>query len=650
MRSVLGRLFLGVFGFGLFLLAGCGSSGSSASSQPSSPAPLSDADIFGTVYGGEQVVAGAHVYLLAANTTGYGNASVSLLSAAETGTSDSVGAYVLTTVNGDFTLKGLYTCTTGQQIYLYVLGGDASTGSANPALGLMTAIGYCPASSGPGVGVYVNEVTTVAAAYALAGYATDAVHVSSSGTALAKTGVANAFANAGSLVPSATGVTPDCVPSSTCDSQPGTKTATVPQAEINTLGNILAGCVQSAAACNGLFSLATSDGTATGTKPIDTATAAINIAHHPGANVAALFGMRNTGAFSPQLGAAPNDFTLALSFAGGGILGPTAVAIDGSGNAWVTNADFLTAAGASVTEIASYGVFVTGAGGFTNAAIVNPEGVAVDDSGDAWIASASTASANEINSGDSLLQPPHGYATAGSNAGVAIDGLGNSWFAGGAIREYNSSGAAVAANPYSGGGLSTNNAIAIDGAGSAWIPNPTGTVTKLSSAGAALSGTSGYAASACCGSALGIAIDGSGDAWMTSRPGVVELSNAGAVLSGANGFTGGGLGAPTGIAIDGAGKVWVVNGTGGADLAELSSTGAVLTGANGYQSVNMTDPVGLAIDGSGDVWVANEGVQNSSSGNVLEFMGVATPVVTPIAAGLPATPTANGSSNLGTRP
>ncbi len=45
----------------------------------------------------------------------------------------------------------------------------------------------------------VNEVSTVAAAYAMAGFATDATHVGSSGTALALTGIANAFANAANL-------------------------------------------------------------------------------------------------------------------------------------------------------------------------------------------------------------------------------------------------------------------------------------------------------------------------------------------------------------------------------------------------------------------------------------------------------------------
>jgi sugar lactone lactonase YvrE len=641
MRSLLVRVFLGVFGCGLFLLAGCGSSGSNPPAQSTPTTPLSDADIYGTVYGDQQVVSGAHIYLFAANTTGYGNASVSLLSAAETGASDSVGAYVATSTNGTFTLKGDYSCSSGQQLYLYILGGIVNLAS-NPASGLMAAIGNCPSSSGSGIPLIVNEATTVAAAYAMSGFATDATHVSSSGTTLAKTGVANAFANAANLVTLSTGVVP-------LTTQMGN--GTVPQSEINTLADVLAGCVGSSASCSALFSTATSNGTPTGTVPTDTATAAINIAHNPGDNVAALYAMETATVFEPKLPKAPNDYTVAINFTGGGMSGPYAVAIDASGDAWIANAAFFGGSGSGgIVEISPYGAFLSGVLGFSNAAIVYPDGLAVDSVGNIWIASNSGSFYNEISDLGALLAGPHGYSSPGSSTAVAIDGSGNAWFAGAAIREYSSSGANVAANPYSGGGLTTNSAIAIDGAGSAWIPNPTSTVTKLSSTGTLLSGASGFAASACCGSANAIAIDGSGNAWITTKPGVVEVSNSLGVLSGANGFTGGGLAAPTGIAIDGAGKVWVANTTGGADIAELSSSGTVLSGANGYVNANLSNPAGLAIDGSGDIWVANEGVQNSTSGNVLEFIGAATPVITPIAAGLPSAPTANGTSNLGTRP
>jgi hypothetical protein len=146
-------------------------------------------------------------------------------------------------------------------------------------------------------------------------------------------------------------------------------------------------------------------------------------------------------------------------------------------------------------------------------------------------------------------------------------------------------------------------------------------------------------------------MDGEGNAWIANGDyvysKVYELSNSGALLSGSSGYTGGGIQSPLyGVAIDGAGKVWVV----GASLIELSSTGAILSGATGYQNSYYYEPSSMAIDGSGDVWVANgsTGVQQPDS--VLEWIGVSTPVVTPIAAGLPATPTLDGSSNLGTRP
>ena len=138
---------------------------------------------------------------------------------------------------------------------MLALGGNAGQG-ANPAAGLMAAIGSCPSGGGSPVFVTVNEVTTVAAAYALAGFAVDATHVSSSGTALAQLGLTNAFANAGNLVTPATGAALAVTPAGT---------GTVPQAEIDTLANALAACVGSAgsasAACGSLLGGALSGGT-----------------------------------------------------------------------------------------------------------------------------------------------------------------------------------------------------------------------------------------------------------------------------------------------------------------------------------------------------------------------------------------------------
>ena len=184
------------------IFAGCAGTYTTPPAKPSPGVKLS-----GSVHGGQQPIVGAHIYLFAANTTGYGQPSVSLLNATVTGLSDSIGAYVTTDAQGAFTITGDYSCTPNTQVYLYALGGNPGAG-VNSGAGLLAALGNCP-SSGSFLAtvpfISVNEVTTVAAAYAMAGFATDATHVSSSGTPLAQTGIANAFANAANLADISTG-------------------------------------------------------------------------------------------------------------------------------------------------------------------------------------------------------------------------------------------------------------------------------------------------------------------------------------------------------------------------------------------------------------------------------------------------------------
>jgi lysophospholipase L1-like esterase len=269
---------------------------------------------------------GAHVYLLAANTANTyvpqqasvpvlnGQVSVSLLtSAGNTSLDGSGGAtngdyYVATDSLGDFSITGDYTCTPGAQVYLYALGGDPGAGT-NLAAGLMAVLGNCPAAGNfqaATPNVVVNEVSTIAAAYALADFATDATHVWETGTTQAQSGIANAFANASNLASLSTGAALTTTPGN----------VTVPQAEIDTLANILAGCVNSmgaaSSACSGLFANALSSGSS-GTAPGDTATAAINIAHNPVVNIAALYPLASSSPpFEPSLTSQPADFTIPL--------------------------------------------------------------------------------------------------------------------------------------------------------------------------------------------------------------------------------------------------------------------------------------------------------------------------------------------------
>jgi sugar lactone lactonase YvrE len=147
-------------------------------------------------------------------------------------------------------------------------------------------------------------------------------------------------------------------------------------------------------------------------------------------------------------------------------------------------------------------------------------------------------------------------------------------------------------------------------------------------------------------SPYGIAIDGAGNVWAANRGGsgsVSEFSTSGTTptaISGTGGFSGGGLDNPYGIAIDGAGNVWAANSGGNANsISEISAAGVAISGANGFVNVGMFSPYGIAVDGSGNVWVASD----DDVGPLTEFVGVAAPVVTPIAAG-------TSYMELGTRP
>ena len=388
-------------------------------------APTADAGmaIQGTVRGGQQAIQNANVYLLAANAgvftpnaSGYGNASVSLLKSVpgQTFKDTSGGAtngfyYASTDSGGNFSISNDYTCTANQQVYIYVLGGNAGSGT-NTSAGLMVVLGSCPTGVGGGTFatqtpyVVVNEVTTVAAAYAFAGFATDATDVSSSGTPLALTGIANAFANAGNLANITTGTALATTPAGN---------GAVPQSEINTLANVLASCVNTAGGgsptnvtpCYQLLNNAQSNGSS-GTVPGDTATAAINIAHNPGANISPLYALSiPTPPFAPALSRQPNDFTIQLTFSGGGTAGETAgengvspIAIDGAGNVWLAgNPPGPTGTG-DIIKLSPLGAAISPSTGYTGG-VGDPTGIAIDNAipENVWVANSSPTSVSKLS-------------------------------------------------------------------------------------------------------------------------------------------------------------------------------------------------------------------------------------------------------------
>jgi hypothetical protein len=561
------------------------------------------------------------------------------------GTATNGDYYVTTDSGGNFSISGDYTCTAGQQVYLYSLGGDPGLGTgANAAAGLMAALGSCPtggnflSGSTPISYIVVNEVSTVAAAYAMAGFATDATHVGSSGTALALTGIANAFANAANLETISTGVALATTPAGN---------GAVPQAEINTLANILAACVNSngslvsPAPCYQLE-------IATRVSSFDTAKAAISIAQSPVTNVAELYALSSsTPPFAPALTAQPKDWTVQISFTGGGLtLSFSTLAIDGNGDAWVAE----YAANGAI-ELSSTGAILSGTGGYSGSGfLTSPQRVAIDPSGNAWFTGGGTPGIVEFSGAGGFLGSYDvsinggGSVTAGAN-GIVVDGSGNVWVPTfNDIAEFGNSGLLVGVIPSSAqwdnpGGYAGG---AADSSGNVWVaPYFSSTPNFLTMFSTAANGGTGYLVQP--GGGLdypwAIAIDGSGNGWVTNNVGnsVSKVSSAGVALSPSSGFTAGaGLVAPYCLSVDGAGNVWV-----GADtsenIVEFNNSGILLSGGSGLRTGDQNPILSIAVDGSGDVWTTVD------SNSVNEIIGVAAPVVTPLSVGAK-------NNMLGTRP
>ena len=347
---------------GLFLatttLTALALSGCTLASDSTPAATSAIGNIRGAAHGGNQPVTGMQIYVYAANTSAYGAASQSLLTSLPgVTTEDSHGNYYVTTDGGgNFALTGDYTCTVGQEVYLYGVGGNTGAGP-NTNAGLLAILGQCPISGSLAAVtpyVWMNEVTTVAAAYAFAGFAVDATHVSddeaaaggNAFAAVAHAGMANAFGNSTNLVNIANGSALTTTGNDSADGITVTPPAVlptiiVPQAQINTIADILAACVNTTSTagsessnCSTLLGDATSNGTNTGTVPTDTATAAINIAHYPAANVPALYALINgQPAFIPDTAAAPADYTISILYPQGGT-GTVGLAADSLGNAY----------------------------------------------------------------------------------------------------------------------------------------------------------------------------------------------------------------------------------------------------------------------------------------------------------------------------
>jgi streptogramin lyase len=600
-------------------------SNSCKSTNDTSPAQTPPtANYAGTVFSGKVMagslpVIGSTVKIYAAGTTGNGSAPTLL----NTQT---------TSAAGTFSVPASFTCPYSNSVlYAVSTGGQAgSTGTVNAGLELATVLGTCNSLTGSQT-FTINEVTTAATAWSMQQFM-------SAGGKIGATATNSTPTNSTSGIVLAAGTFANLV-NSLSGSAPGTyfpATGTAPTARINQLADLLNTCTASSGATSSACTQLYANTTTAALTPTNTLDAAMNLVANPGNNVSALYTL-STGstAYAPGLSTAPVDWTLFVTFSGGGMTDPSALSIDSTGRVWVAN--YFSVA-SSFTNTGSP-VF---AAGVTGDNLLNSYGGGVDVNDVMWIT-------NEQSSG-SLNQ-----------------GLGT-------VTQVNSSGASPAT--FSSGGLDFPISVSFDTSGLSWIVDYGNShLTILNNAGTPQSGTTGYTTSqyvfpvavavdSMCNAFLanqssnaitftsadgttfgsyitgngpsGIAVDGSNNVWVSNYYGdsIGLVTPSGTVVSG-SGFVGGGIDHPQGIAVDGKGTVWVANyrsAVGQASvLSELAgsaaaSPGALLSPATGWgQDAGMVEPFAVAIDASGNLWVTNFGTNT-----LTEFVGLAAPVKTPL--------------------
>ncbi|MES2391097.1 MAG: NHL repeat-containing protein [Acidobacteriota bacterium] len=400
---------------GLLMAASCAALAGCNLTQ-TAPMSVTGAALHGSVLGGQQPIAGSTLQLYAAGSTGYGSGY-----AYSTGTSLFGNNVVTTDATGSFGFTGDYTCPSAStEVYLVATGGVPIPGyPANTRIGLMAPLGPCGNLS-DATRITINELTTVAGVFALSGFMTDTAHIGTSATNAQ--GLTLAFAKVNKLVNTYYGQLPGpALPAG----------ATLPVLKINTIADMLAACINSDGGTPGDASncgVLLGNTTVNGVVPQDTIAAALVMAQHPDISNDALIKLVGpTKPFSPALTSAPNDFSLVVTYTGGGLSTPTGLALDGAGNVWVANSG-----NNSVTKLDNTGAAVSPSGGYIAGPMNAPAAIAVDASGKAWVA----------NSGNNTVTQ------------LSADGATGTVF--------------------SGGGLSAPSSIAIDTSGTVWVANATG--------------------------------------------------------------------------------------------------------------------------------------------------------------------------------
>lgn len=529
--------------------------------------------------------------------------------------------------NGGFGF-GTYTCPSGDPpLYAVLTGGNgestinsdmntAAPDAVNGSIKLMAALGPC--SKAP-QNFFINELTTVAAVYALNAFR--AVPGTTNANPLGDMSqlrnpninyLGNGFATAAQLVDVTTGLPGSYLPTADyCAYWSANQNDTsgfnncVALSTLTGLANALSTCVRSPAgspACNQLYG---------DTNAANTLDAAMYVVRNPGlVNVQDIYKLstqvvaaagRST-LYTPGMDGAPNDWTLAVFYPVPGYIengsGPSVggIAIDADGHLWT---------GAGGTNYSFIEFDVTGN-------VLNfggPQGLSgsvswltIDAKGSLWLAD---------NTG-TFSQPPSSVFAVGSNGlllpslplgpqqgisrpqQLAADADGNIW-----VANYGNNSVSVVntaqgefANFTSFGSnhLNQPGPIAIDMQGNAWIGNSNGTLSAFTSTGAPLANP--YSSGGLNGAPTAIAVDKFGNLWIAEESATSVLSS----IYGQN------VSVPA-ISYAGIKKLANNNGTltPAADFYTMASSSTSFVDFIG--AGRPAAPVTLAIDGEGTAWV-----------------------------------------------
>ncbi|SNT34404.1 hypothetical protein SAMN05421770_1083 [Granulicella rosea] len=568
-RTLLGVSFATAF---TLILSGCGLGAAGSGNPVSASAAISSTGIAGSVHGGRQPISGATVQLYEVGATGYttGLAKPILTTA------------VTTNSTGGFSITGDYTCDAGSYVYITASGGNPGSGANNPNITLMAALGSCSYLKANAATTFlnINEVTTVAGAYALAQF----FGGSSFGTPLSsQPGIAGASAPADNFTTSSTNVQgianamalAQVIASNATGASPGNNangTATVEYWQVNTLADILAGCVNSQGladssntSCATLFSNVNAP---TGAQaPADTLQAAVAMALNPtltATKIANLYGIITAVGtpFLPDATAATKVYDLSL-----------AVAYNPASNNGSSAAGTANLSGGGVGSV----TITNGGSGYTTApAVVFTGGTGSGAAGTATVSGGTVTGVNMTAAGSYTVAPSVVFTSQilAQPTQIAFDSYGNAWVANHPTSALNN-----AANPT---GSLNDFVVELDPMGD---PIPAGSAGTYQTTGYSVGGTAttlaGFASSTTF-PFFSVTVDTNNNVWLADKTNsnVVKIPGSGAVVTSSgiattsNGGSAGAVGYP---------------------LSNTTGTPAVTAGIA---------PEYIAIDGANDVYIA----------------------------------------------